>query len=202
MRTHLLRPVSIFGSSSSENVPKHSEDLPKVIRRFPRKIQRCFGQARLPRQNKDGGWQKLAKMVFICDCRAANRGDDYGTVAGGMYGYFKGRWTKYCTVRVSSVKLQSVPCDFPLPAWKNTFLSFILKVRRVFGGGPEGGSTFCTVPNFYREWVSDWVNEWMSCSNSMCMIKGTTKYWICNEFININLYRSPELWQWYSNYYL
>ena len=33
-----------------------------------------FGRARLPRQNKDGGWQKQSpKMVFICDCWAENR---------------------------------------------------------------------------------------------------------------------------------
>ena len=56
----------------------------------------------------------------------------------------KGRWTKCCTVHVLRVELQSVPYHFALLAWKNTFLSFILKVRRFFGGGPEGWSTFCT----------------------------------------------------------
>ena len=40
-----------------------------------------FGQARLLRQNKDGGWQKQSpNIIFICYCWAENRRAEYRTV--------------------------------------------------------------------------------------------------------------------------
>ena len=106
---------------STEGHPKISEENPKMF---------WTGAATKAKQ----GW--LAKMVFICDCRAANQGDDYATVAGGMHGYFKGRWTKYCTVRVSSVELQSVPRHFALLPWKtHSWASYVKSSQKIFWRG-------------------------------------------------------------------